>query len=118
MLPSKKIEAKYYLDESGGSPFAKWFDALDEMAAAKVTVFLARMEAGNLSNIKSVGEGVFERRIDFGPGYRVYFGREGDKFVILLGGGSKKRQQRDIAEAKKRWKDYKRRKTGSEGKWY
>jgi putative addiction module killer protein len=63
-----------YLDPAGRSPFTGWFDGLDAMAAAKVTVALARMELGNLSNVKSVGAGVLEYRISFGPGYRIYFG--------------------------------------------
>lgn len=70
---------------------------------------LARLEQGNVSNVKSVGEGVLEYRIDWGPGYRVYFGREGAVLVILLSGGTKKRQQRDIAEARAMWADYQRR---------
>jgi putative addiction module killer protein len=69
------------------------------------------MELGNFSNVKGVGAGVFEYRIDFGPGYRVYFGKDGDTVVILLGGGTKKRQNRDIATAHARWKDYKERKS-------
>ena len=68
------------------------------------------MEGGNLSNTKSVGAGVFECRIDFGPGYRVYFGRDGGYLVILLGGGTKKRQQNDITAARSFWTDYKARK--------
>lgn len=99
-----------YLDSAGRSPFADWFEELDAVAAAKVTVSLARMEAGNLSNVKTVGSGVLEYRIDFGPGYRVYFGREGDRLVILLAGGTKQRQQKDISTAHARWEDYKRRK--------
>ncbi len=71
---------------------------------------LVRMEQGNLSNSKGIGEGVFECRIDFGPGYRIYFGKDGDALVILLGGGTKKRQQNDIAKAKILWKEYKQRK--------
>ena len=81
------------------------------MAAAKVTVALARVEQGNLSNVKGVGEGVLECRIDWGPGYRVNFGRDGDILVILLTGGTKKRQQRDIETAKKLWSDYKARRS-------
>jgi putative addiction module killer protein len=77
---------------------------------AKVTVALTRIELGNLSNVKGVGAGVQEFRIDFGPGYRVYFGKDGDKLVILLAGGTKSRQQKDIATAQKRWADYKKRK--------
>jgi putative addiction module killer protein len=99
-----------YLDAAGRSPFRDWFDELEATAAARVTVALARMEQGNLSNAKSVGEGVLEYRIDFGPGYRVYFGRDGNALVILLGGGTKHRQQRDIDDARRRWADYRRRK--------
>jgi putative addiction module killer protein len=68
---------------------------------------LTRMEQGNLSNVKTVGGGVLEYRIDFGPGYRVYFGRDGDTLIILLAGGTKRRQQDDIAAAQTRWAEYK-----------
>src|SRR5258706_14064403 len=64
-----------YLDRAGSSPFAAWFRSVDAAAAAKVTMALRRMELGNFSNVKGVGGGVFEYRIDFGPGYRVYFGK-------------------------------------------
>ena len=83
---------------------------LNAAAAAKVAVALARLEQGNLSNAKGVGEGVLEYRINFGPGYRVYFGRDGEVVVILLTGGTKKRQQRDIDAATAMWADYRRRK--------
>jgi len=63
--------------------------------------------------VKGVGAGVFESRIDFGPGYRIYFGKDGGELVILLGGGTKKRQQSDIETAHARWHDYKRRKKGN-----
>jgi putative addiction module killer protein len=104
------MEVREYLDEGSKSPFRSWFDRLNAEAAAKVAVALIRIEQGNLSNVKGVGAGVFEHRIDFGPGYRVYFGRDGSTIVILLGGGTKKRQQKDIQVAKTRWQDYKRRK--------
>ena len=104
------LDVREYLDEHGGSPFADWFTSLDAIAAAKVTIVLARIEQGNLSNVKGVGQGVLEYRLDFGPGYRVYFGRDGDVLVILLAGGTKKRQQTDIEAAQTRWRDYKRRK--------
>jgi len=68
------------------------------------------MEQGNFGNAKAVGGGVHEYRIDFGPGYRLYFGKDGDHVVILLGGGTKKRQRHDIAAALARWNDYKQRK--------
>ena len=70
------------------------------------------MEQGNLSNAKSVGAGVLEYRIDFGPGYRVYFGRDGDALIILLGGGTKTRQQKDIRTCRDLWQEYRRRKRG------
>ena len=74
-----------------------------------MSVALVRLEAGNFSNVKAVGEGVLEYRIDWGPGYWVYFGRDGAAPVILLTGGTKRRQQRDVASAKVLWADYKRR---------
>jgi putative addiction module killer protein len=80
---------------------------LDSTARAKVAAALLRMEQGNLSNVKSVGQGVLEYKIDFGPGYRVYFGRDGEVLVMLLTGGTKKRQQRDITDAAAYWRDYK-----------
>ena len=95
-----------FLERDGASPFGKWFATLDATAAAKITTAVRRLELGNSSNVKGVGAGVFGYRIDFGPGYRVYFGKDGDALVILLGGGTKKRQDRDIATAQLRWKDY------------
>ena len=104
------IEVREYLDDKGNSPYAKWFDHLNVTAAVKVSTALHRMEQGNFSNVKGVGAGVFEYRIDFGPGYRIYFGKDGDRLVILLAGGTKKRQDADITVAKTYWQDYKRRK--------
>jgi len=93
----------------------KWLDALNDAAQARVTIALERLECGNLSSIKSAGAGVQELRIDFGPGYRIYFGWDGDELVILLAGGSKKRQQADIERAKELWREFKVRKR--EGRW-
>ena len=104
------IEVREYLDAQDRSPFAKWFDGLNARAAAKVATALVRMEQGNLSNVKGIGSGVSEYRIDFGPGYRVYFGRDGDTLIILLGGGTKKRQERDIRAAHALWREYRQRK--------
>lgn len=103
------IELRGYIDEQGKKPFAEWLEDLDAAAAAKVTIALTRIEQGNFSKVKGVGSGVFEYKIDFGPGYRIYFGKDGDRAVILLGGGAKKRQQQDIAMAQGRWAAYKRR---------
>ena len=80
------------------------------VARPRVWRVLYRMEMGNQSNAKSVGGGVFEYRIDFGPGYRIYFGRDGDALIILLGGGTKVRQQRDIEAAVALWREYRRNK--------
>lgn len=103
------ITIREYLDESGQSPFRRWFLGLDPRAAAKIAAALYRLEQGNFSGIKHLGRGVFEDKINFGPGYRVYFGRDGEEIIVLLGGGSKKRQQDDIEAALACWKDYKKR---------
>ena len=105
------ITIKEYVDTKNRSPYAKWFNRLNAAAAARVVTALVRMEQGNFSNTKVIGGGVLEYRIDFGPGYRIYFGRDGDSIVILLGGGTKKRQQKDIGTAKALWNEYKRRKS-------
>lgn len=104
------FELLEYLDAAGGNPFREWLKSLDSTARSKVTAALDRLSAGNMSEIKTVGSGVLERRIHSGPGYRVYFGRDGARFVILLAGGTKHGQRRDIAAATLRWADYKRRK--------
>ena len=91
----------------GSSPFAEWFDSLDAVTAARVDKYIRRLEAGNFGAAKVLQEGVSELKLDFGPGYRVYFGRDGKTIIILLGGGSKRRQSADIAAAIERWKRYK-----------
>ena len=97
----------------GSCVFNEWFDALDPFAASKVTKDLTKLERG-VGDLKGVGAGVVELRIDFGPGYRVYFGQDGATLVILLSGGSKKRQQSDIERAKVLWAEYRaRRRAGS-----
>lgn len=103
------IDVREYLDASGRSVYAAWFNSLDPLAAAKVTTAVIRISLGNFSNVEGVGSGVFEYKLDFGPGYRIYFGKDGEKLVILLGGGTKRRQQRDINAALANWQDYKRR---------
>jgi putative addiction module killer protein len=105
-------EIRYYAAPEGRQPFAEWFADLEPVARAKVTRAIVRLEQGNFSSVKSVGEGVFEYRIDFGPGYRVYFGQDGMTLVVLLTGGTKKRQQRDIEAAHGYWRDYKQSKRG------
>jgi putative addiction module killer protein len=100
------IEVLVYSKEAGAEPFTKWLNTLDATAFAKVQVNLQRLAAGNTSNVKSLGDGVSELKIAFGPGYRVYFGWEGSKMVILLAGGTKQRQSVDIARAKLLWREY------------
>ena len=109
------LEIRYYISRNGRSPFEEWFADVDATARAKVAASIIRLEQGNLSNVKSVGEGVFEYRINFGPGYRVYFGRDGEVLLILLTGGTKKRQQRDIRTAIELWTDYRLRKRSRQG---
>lgn len=104
------IELVEYLKEDKTSPFAEWLDRLDVQAALRVRRALARIELGNFGDSKSVGEGIIECRLAYGPGYRIYYGRDGDALVILLVGGTKKRQQKDIETAKIYWIDYKARK--------
>ena len=105
------LDVREYIDIAGRSPFTKWLRALNVHAAAKVATALERIADGNLSNVKAVGDGVLEYKIDFGPGYRIYFGRDGDRLIILRAGGTKKRQQNDIRRAKANWEDYRNRKS-------
>ena len=113
-LPCVVLEVLEYLDARGHSPYGEWFNGLNAPAAAKVITVITRLAEGNLSNVKGVGSGVSESKINFGPGYRIYLGRDGDRIVILLGGGTKKRQQSDISNAISRWQDYKHRKASGE----
>ncbi|HEY4942620.1 MAG TPA: type II toxin-antitoxin system RelE/ParE family toxin [Rhizomicrobium sp.] len=102
------IEVRYFVDRQGREPLLRWFDDLEREALRRVDRAVSRLAEGNTSNAKSVGEGVHELKIDFEPGYRVYFGRQGSAIVVLLGGGTKKKQAQDIATAKERWAYYRR----------
>src|ERR1035441_568968 len=108
------IEILQYHTESGENLFAAWFKSLDKQTSLRIMAAVYRLEQGNFSNAKSVGEGVQEYRLDFGPGYRIYFGKDGEQIVILLAGGTKKRQQQDIDAARVRWANYKQRKKARE----
>jgi putative addiction module killer protein len=101
-----KIEE--YVREDDSNPFKKWFDKLDRQAAAKVTVALARLELGNTSAVKWFS-GIGEYRIHWGPGYRIYLAQQGDKLIILFGGGTKRTQQADIKKVNELFKEYKER---------
>jgi putative addiction module killer protein len=100
------FEIREYV-ENGRSPYAEWFEGLDKATADRVDKYLRRLEQGNFGAAKALPEGVFELRLDFGPGYRVYYRRDGRTVIILLGDGSKRRQGADIAAAVERWKRYK-----------
>ncbi|MCK2041902.1 addiction module protein [Chromohalobacter japonicus] len=104
-----KIELREFLRDDGASPYQEWFEGLDAQAAAKVATAEYRMSMGNTSNIKWF-EGIGEYRIDWGPGYRIYLTRDGEQLIVLFGGGTKKRQQADIDNAKALRDEYKRRK--------
>ncbi len=102
-----KYEIREYINEVDKNLFRNWFFNLDARAAAKITTAIARLENGNTSNVKSVGGGVHEYKINFGPGYRICFAFDGNTIIILLAGGTKKHQSKDIETAKTRWADYK-----------
>ncbi len=104
-------QIRVYQVRDGKRPFSEWLNKLrDRRAQQRIDARLARVELGNFGDAKSVGDGVLELRIDYGPGYRVYFGRDGNALVVLLLGGEKSSQARDIATAKDFWADYKARK--------
>jgi putative addiction module killer protein len=105
-----EIAIRYFVETNGRVPFQEWFDSLDRSTQARIAVGLTRLSRGNRSQVKGVGAGVVEIRLDFGPGYRIYFGQDGETLLILLAGGTKKRQADDIATAKVRWAQYKERK--------
>ncbi len=103
-------EIRTYLTEDGRIPFDNWLDALrDRRAKAKIRARLDRVEEGNLGDCKPVDEGVFELRIDYAFGYRIYFGQEETTIIILLCGGDKSTQVKDIEKAQKYWKNYRSR---------
>jgi putative addiction module killer protein len=111
-MDASEQRIRIYQEKDGRCPFSDWFDKLrDRKAQARIDARLARVQLGNFGDAKAVGEGVLELRIDYGPGYRVYLGRDGSAIVILLLGGDKRTQSKDIETAKKYWADYKARKT-------
>lgn len=106
-------EIREYLGLSGASAYGCWYASLDRAAKVRIARSLIRLAEGNIGRVKSVGAGVMELKVHFGPGYRVYFGWDGPSLILLLGGGSKKRQNKDIADAQERWRDYQTRKRGN-----
>ncbi len=101
------IEIRIYRGRRSRAPFSEWLASLrDKRTVGVIQARLNRLRLGNFGDCRPVGGGVHELRIDFGPGYRVYFGREGQSLVILLCAGSKKRQWKEIEAAKEYWRDY------------
>ena len=100
------LKVREYIDKRGDSPFREWLDSLEIAIKARIQARILRVESGNLGDHKSVGAGVIELRLDFGPGYRVYFGRDGETMVLLLIGGDKGSQNRDIKKAQELWSEY------------
>ena len=103
-----EIIVKILENNEGDSPFEKWYDSIkDQSIRRRIIVRIKRLELGNFGDWKNVGEGVYELRMNFGSGYRVYFSRQNDKIVILLGGGDKSTQAQDIVYAQALWRAYK-----------
>jgi putative addiction module killer protein len=100
------ITIKEYVTKNGRSPFRDWLKRLDQNTRGRINARLTRLSLGNLGDMKNVGAGVVEFRLDFGPGYRIYAARQGDALVILLCGGDKSSQTADIRKAQSYWKEY------------
>ena len=104
------FEIRRYRSSTGEEPFTRWLSGLaDRQAQARILVRLERLEVGNFGDARFLCNGVSELRIDWGPGYRVYFGREGRTIVVLLCGGDKRRQDADIEKAVQLWQEYEER---------
>lgn len=103
------VEIREYVDARGRNAFRRWLDGLDRTAAYRIEIALERIANGNLLTLKAVGAGVLECRVHFGPGYRIYLGRDGPSVAVVLAGGTKARQQHDIEKARRLWIDYRRR---------
>lgn len=101
------FEVKIYLDTRGREPYTEWLHELKDLAAkARIILRVSRLASGHFGDVKPVGQGVWEARIDHGPGYRLYYAKSGNKLLVLLFGGSKKTQQADIGSAQAFWKDW------------
>ncbi len=112
MFDGQPKEVLIYRAADGTRPFAEWRDNLNDRAAlARIQTRLDRLEEGNPGDYKSIGSGLYELRIKFGAGYRVYFAFNGLQIVLLLCGGTKKTQQADIEAARTYWKDHQERET-------
>ena len=100
------LTVREYLSAEGRNPFREWLRSLTKAVGARIQLRVQRFELGNLGDHKNVGEGVWEARVMFGPGYRIYFGKDGDSIIVLLVGGDKGSQAKDIERAREFWRDY------------
>jgi len=101
---------EYFQQENGSVPFRDWLNALrDQNGVERIRARLARVRAGNFGKIRSLGHGVYEIKVDHGPGYRLYYAMTGVTIVLLLSGGDKSTQKRDIDTAAQYWRDYQER---------
>ena len=107
------VEVREYIDSNGRGHFSRWRRKLDASVRVRIDQAVLRLAEGNLSSVKPEGEGVSALRIDSGPGYRVYFGQDGNRLILLLAGGTKRKQQEDIALARTLWAAYKTEKKGA-----
>ena len=104
------MEVREYASRDGKTPFTDWLKKLrDRIACQKIHVQIDRLRLGNTGDYKSLGDGIYELRIHYGPGYRIYYGKEANKIILLLCGGNKASQRQDVNLAKQYWKDYRRR---------
>jgi putative addiction module killer protein len=111
-----QIEVRIFAQESGREPYTEWFKRLkDKRAQARIDVRIARVRTGNFGDSKSVGEDVYELRLDYGPGYRVYFGKIESTIILLLCGGDKSSQVDDIRKAKEYWQEFLSREGDNDG---
>lgn len=107
-MESRERQLKEYIAQTGSNPFGEWLGSItDKTTRARIRTRISRLRLGNFGDCRGVGEGVNELRLDFGPGYRVYYGLVGETLVLLLGGGDKSSQDRDIREAKRHWQEFK-----------
>jgi putative addiction module killer protein len=107
-MEARERQLQEYITRTGRNPFNEWLKRItDKTTRARIRTRLSRLRLGNFGDCRGVGEGVSELRLDFGPGYRVYYGLVGDMIVLLLGGGDKRSQDRDIRDAQRHWQEFK-----------
>ncbi|MFI5361533.1 MAG: type II toxin-antitoxin system RelE/ParE family toxin [Elusimicrobiota bacterium] len=106
---STPLQTRLFVDDFGRSPFVDWKGRLAREDRIRIEHRIERLASGNLGDWRPVGDGVVELRIDYGPGYRIYIGRQSLQTVVLLGGGNKSTQEKDIRAARARWARFRRR---------